>query len=111
MHLEFLNYYNSIHPTQPHQPNPLHSSANLPTSQPTNQPPPLPSLPQAKPAAGAAPSQQDLFRQLMRARLPPLQFFVEQMAEGVLKPDTWGAPDDPMGEMTEDEEAEEFAHM
>lgn len=52
-----------------------------------------------------------MFRQLMRARLPPLQFFVEQMAEGVLKPDTWAAADDPAGEATDDEEAEEFQHQ
>lgn len=60
--------------------------------------------------AGAA-RQQDLFKQLMRGRLPPLQFFVEQMAEGVLKPDSWAAMDDPFDQETDDQEAEEFKHM
>lgn len=30
--------------------------------------------------------------------------------EGVLKPDTWAAMDDPFGAETDDEEAEEFNH-
>ncbi len=41
--------------------------------------------PGAKPAGAGGP--QDIFRQLMRSRLPPMTFFVEQMTEGVLKPE------------------------
>jgi hypothetical protein len=33
------------------------------------------------------------------------------MAEGVLKPETWAAIDDPFDHETEDEAAEEFQHM
>ena len=62
-------------------------------------------------AAAAAGKQADLFRQMMRPRLPPVSFFVEQMAEGVLKPETWAAMDDPADQETDDEEAEEFQHM
>eukprot|EP00798_Chlamydomonas_sp_ICE-L_P010149 gene10149-8052_t len=59
--------------------------------------------------AGAA--KPDMFKQMMRARLPPVKFFVEQMAEGVLKPDTWPAHEDPFDQESDDEEAEEYAHM
>jgi len=62
-------------------------------------------------AAAASANKQDLFRQLMRPRLPPVSFFVEQMAEGIQKPETWAAMDDPLDQETEDEEAEEFQHM
>ena len=48
---------------------------------------------------------------LSRGRLPPLQYFVEQGCEGVLKPDTWAAHDDPFDQETEDEEGEEFQHV
>ena len=34
-----------------------------------------------------------------------------QMAEGVLKPETWAAIDDPFDKETDDEAAEEFQHM
>ncbi len=47
----------------------------------------------------------------MRSRLPPTSFFVEQMVEGVLKPDTWAVVEDPFDAETEDEEAEEFKHV
>ncbi|KAG1671540.1 hypothetical protein FOA52_011262 [Chlamydomonas sp. UWO 241] len=62
-------------------------------------------------AAAAAGKQADMFRQMMRPRLPPVSFFVEMMAEGVMKPETWGAIDDPMDAETDDEGAEEFEHM
>uniref|UniRef100_A0A7R9V4P2 AIG1-type G domain-containing protein n=1 Tax=Chlamydomonas euryale TaxID=1486919 RepID=A0A7R9V4P2_9CHLO len=55
--------------------------------------------------------QMDMFKQLMRPRLPPVSFFVEQMAEGVLKPEVWGAMDDPLDVETDDEEAEEYQHV
>lgn len=55
---------------------------------------------------------QDFFRQLqMRSRLPSISYFMEQMVEGVLKPDTWAILEDPMGQETDDEEAEEFRHV
>jgi len=60
--------------------------------------------------SAAAAKQADLFKQLMRPRLPPVNFYVEQECEGVLKPDTWAAMDDPFGAETDDEEAEEFQH-
>ena len=40
-----------------------------------------------------------------------MSFFVEQMAEGVMKPETWAAIDDPFDNETDDEGAEEFQHM
>ncbi|GFR46255.1 hypothetical protein Agub_g7807 [Astrephomene gubernaculifera] len=68
-------------------------------------------------AAGAGPGgkggQQDLFRQLMRSRLPPLTFFIEQLTEGVLKPEGLATMESVAGlgeEVTEDEEAESFHH-
>ena len=48
---------------------------------------------------------------MMRSRLPPTNYFVEQLVEGVQKPDTWAAHDDPFDEETEDEEAEEFKNV
>lgn len=33
------------------------------------------------------------------------------MAEGVLKPETWAAMEDPFGHETDDEDAEEFQHL
>ena len=45
----------------------------------------------------------------MRPRLPAVHFFVEQMAEGVLKPETWAAIDDPFDQETDDEAAEEVS--
>ncbi|GLI69475.1 hypothetical protein VaNZ11_014107 [Volvox africanus] len=65
-------------------------------------------------AAGGARGPQDLFKQLMRSRLPPLTFFVEQMTEGVLKPEGWATMESVAGlgeEITEDEEAENFGHV
>ena len=40
-----------------------------------------------------------------------LRPFSSQMAEGVLKPETWAAIDDPFDHETDDEDAEEFQHM
>lgn len=48
---------------------------------------------------------------MMRSRLPPLSFFSEQLTEGVLKPEGWATLDDPVEEVTEDEEAEGFLHV
>ncbi|GIL48193.1 hypothetical protein Vafri_4877 [Volvox africanus] len=65
-------------------------------------------------AAGGARGPQDLFKQLMRSRLPPLTFFVEQLTEGVLKPEGWATMESVAGlgeEITEDEEAENFGHV
>ncbi|KAF5834443.1 hypothetical protein DUNSADRAFT_8906 [Dunaliella salina] len=67
--------------------------------------------PRSKAAAKAAAAKQDLFKSLMRARLPPVNFYVEQECEGVMKPDTWGSVEDPFDAETDDEEAEEFNHM
>ncbi|WIA36062.1 hypothetical protein OEZ86_007418 [Tetradesmus obliquus] len=61
-------------------------------------------------AAGGA-KQQDMFKQMMRSRLPPTSYFVEQLVEGVTKPDAWAVPEDPFGAETDDEEAEEFRHI
>ncbi len=47
----------------------------------------------------------------MRPRLPPVSSYVEQMSEGVLKPETWAAMDDPFDQESDDEAAEEFQHM
>lgn len=52
-----------------------------------------------------------MFKQMMRSRLPPTSYFVEQLVEGVTKPDAWAVPEDPFGAETDDEEAEEFRHM
>ncbi len=52
-----------------------------------------------------------MFQQMMRSRLPPTQYFIEQMVEGVVKVDTWAGVEDPMDQETDDEEAEEFKHM
>eukprot|EP00775_Hariotina_reticulata_P001040 gene1040-1378_t len=60
----------------------------------------------AKPKAAAKP--QDMFKQMTRNRLPPTSYFVEQLVEGVTKPDGWAVPEDPFGADTDDEEAEEF---
>lgn len=54
---------------------------------------------------------QDMFKQMMRSRLPPTSYFVEQLVEGVAKPDGWAVPEDPFAAETDDEEAEEFKHM
>ncbi|KXZ43433.1 hypothetical protein GPECTOR_90g519 [Gonium pectorale] len=64
-------------------------------------------------AAGGARGPQDIFKQMMRSRLPPMTFFVEQMTEGVLKPEGWATMESVVGlgdEITEDEEAETFNH-
>ncbi|KAG2490023.1 hypothetical protein HYH03_011488 [Edaphochlamys debaryana] len=64
-------------------------------------------------AAGGARGPQDIFKQMMRSRLPPMTFFVEQMSEGVLKPEGWALMESVAGlgeEITEDEEAESFNH-
>lgn len=66
-------------------------------------------MPKSK--AAAAPKQQDMFKQMMRSRLPPSSYFIEQMVEGIAKPDGWAAPEDPYGGDTDDEEAEDFKHM
>lgn len=50
----------------------------------------------------------------MRSRLPPLTMFLEQMSEGVLKPEGWATLESVVGlgeEVTEDEEAEGFHHV
>ncbi|GIL74794.1 hypothetical protein Vretifemale_4702 [Volvox reticuliferus] len=65
-------------------------------------------------AAGGARGPQDIFKQLMRSRLPPLTFFLEQMTEGVLKPEGWATMESVAGlgeEITEDEGAENFGHV
>ena len=61
--------------------------------------------------AGGKPGQADVMKQLMRSRLPPTAYFVEQLVEGVLKPDTYATIEDPFGEESEDEGAEEFRHL
>ncbi|KAL6759900.1 hypothetical protein V8C86DRAFT_2563689 [Haematococcus lacustris] len=58
----------------------------------------------------AAGKNADMFKQLMRPRLPPCSFYVEQACEGMLAPDTWGYQVDPLEKATEDEEYEEFEH-
>lgn len=51
-------------------------------------------------------------KQLMgRARLPPAHNFVEQMVEGVLKPETWATVEEVEDDDTDDEGAENFNHM
>ncbi|KAG2429457.1 hypothetical protein HYH02_014039 [Chlamydomonas schloesseri] len=65
-------------------------------------------------AAGGARGPQDIFKQMMRSRLPPMTFFVEQMSEGVLKPEGWATMEGVAGlgeEVTEDEAAESFNHV
>ncbi|PNW70794.1 hypothetical protein CHLRE_17g734300v5 [Chlamydomonas reinhardtii] len=65
-------------------------------------------------AAGGARGPQDIFKQMMRSRLPPMTFFVEQMSEGVLKPEGWATMETVAGlgeEVTEDEGAESFNHV
>ncbi len=47
---------------------------------------------------------------MMRPRLPPVSFYVEQLCEGVLAPEGWAAMEDPQDAGTEDLEAEEFEH-
>lgn len=61
-----------------------------------------------KSGAAAAGKQPDMFKQMMRSRLPPTNYFVEQLVEGVTKPDGWAVPEDPFGAETDDEEAEDF---
>ncbi|MEW5307936.1 MAG: hypothetical protein WDW36_010304 [Sanguina aurantia] len=53
-----------------------------------------------------------LFHQKGHGSLPSAFFFVEQLSEGVLKPDGFGSGGVPaQGRATEDEEAEGFTHM
>lgn len=56
-----------------------------------------------KKAAAAPTSQMELMQRLMRQqRLPGVQYFVEQLSEGVLMPEGWAAQDDAFEPETED---------
>ena len=59
-------------------------------------------------AAGALSQQQQMMQRMRRSRMPPTSYFVEQLVEGVLKPDTWATVEDPFDQETDDEDAEEF---
>ncbi|KAI8472281.1 MAG: hypothetical protein J3K34DRAFT_519900 [Monoraphidium minutum] len=64
--------------------------------------------PKGKPAAAALTQQQQMMQRMKRSRMPPTSYFVEQLVEGVLKPDTYATVEDPFDRETDDEEAEEF---
>ncbi|KIY94001.1 Translocase of chloroplast 90 [Monoraphidium neglectum] len=57
---------------------------------------------------GPSPPPRPMMARMRRSRMPPTSYFVEQMVEGVLKPDTYATVEDPFDRETDDEEAEEF---
>jgi hypothetical protein len=40
-----------------------------------------------------------MMQRMRRSRMPPTSYFVEQLVEGVTKPDTWATVEDPFDQV------------